>query len=186
MQGAQSPSRGGGVRAEGSCVQPVPFSTAPFFSCRSYRITPALRSDAATRSCACECAHTQTHSPHACSLHACSHVRQLSLVCRHHTPSAGGFASGCRGCRAWQGQSHTHPHSQRCHQPAQAASPRRGPLHAQRLRGCAHTRPRADLQHANCWEGEGKKNPTDSAERGGGGKREKERENDRLQSPLSA
>lgn len=72
------------------------------------------------------------------------------------------------------------------HWQARAPSPRHGPLHARRLRGCMHTRPRMDLQHTNCWEGEGKKNPTDSAERGGGGERERKRENDRLQSPLSA
>lgn len=107
-----------------------------------------------------------------------SPVFQLSLVCQHHAPSGGSFASGSRGCRAWQGQSHIHPHSQPCHQPAQAASPRRGPLHAQRLRGCAHTR--ADPQHANCWEGKGKKNPNQphrlSRERWRGEEREREGE----------
>lgn len=63
MQGARSPRRGGGVGAEGSCVHPAPFCTATLFSCRSYTITPALRSDAVARSYAREREHTQTCPP---------------------------------------------------------------------------------------------------------------------------
>lgn len=214
MQGARSPRRGGGVGAEGSCVHPAPFCTATLFSCRSYTITPALRSDAVARSYAREREHTQTcppppNQPRTCSLHARSHVRQLSrsptgrsahvpasrpecvavTYARTHARSQPerrsaslSFVSGCRGCHAWRGQSCSHPPTRTPsratrHWQARAPSPRHGPLHARRLRGCMHTRPRMDLQHTNCWEGEGKKNPTDSAERGGGGgEREKERE----------
>lgn len=65
------------------------------------------------------------------------------------------------------------------HRQARAPALRRSPLHARRLRGCVHTRPSADLQHTNCWEGEKKKQPHRfSRERWGGGEREKERMTD--------
>lgn len=65
--------------AEGSCVHPVPFCTAMLFSCGSYTVAPALRSDAVARSYGRGREHTRTCSPpRTRSLHARSHVLQLS------------------------------------------------------------------------------------------------------------
>jgi len=202
------------VGAAGSCIHPVPFCTAVLFSHGSHTITSALRSDAVAWSYAREREHTQTCPPSLLPLLARPLMRAPALplsngqlcscagitprvrdahICAHTCSKPAcrsaslSFISGCRSCHARQGQCSSHPPTRTpsratCQRRARAPAPRCDPLQARHLRGCVHTRPRRDLQHTNCWEGKGKK--IQRREEGGGG--ERKRENDRLQSPLSA
>ena len=172
-------------QGRGACLKQQVLLHPDSPGCDSVGSTPSTQ--VLRDSCTARIVHTSVSTR---SSHACSHVHQLCwqhcaapLPCRHPAPSARhrvcthtrslqaaqlSFVSGC--CVQW-GQSHSHPH------PSASPCP---PL--------AHTAPRVGTHTrygsaARQLLGKGKKNPHRfSRER----ERGKERENDRLQSPLSA
>lgn len=159
-------------------------------STRPHTVTRVLRD---AQSNASEREHTQprAHNPRTppCT---CTSQRASPLPCRHRAHSSHVGAHTLTPHRSSTARFHLRvpglPHAT-----GAILFPPRGthgcpPLARTAPWLCVHTRPRTDLQHANCWEGERKKK-TDSAEREREGEvagGEKERENDRLQSPLSA
>lgn len=153
----------------------------------------------------CTPAHTCASSP--------APQRAVLLMCRHHAPSAWQshmrthmlapspstaqhpwvLSPGDRAATRGGKQSRhppTHPHPKSCHPPpvSTGTSWRHSPLHAHSApSGLPCTRGRVRIcSTPTVGKGKGKKTPRFSRERGVGGEREKERENDRLQSPLSA
>lgn len=181
------------MEAESICIHPVPFCTAILFSCRSYIIThhsavmllPGVM-HTNVRTCRyTPCLHPLLTCPFPCAPALLLPTGLSALVLESHpkcvtvlSPDAG--TTTCDGGNPTP----TNPSSPHVLPPPPASS----------LQPLACSSPSGPHAHAAlricCTPTVGKrkgKKPMDSAERGWrGGERERKRENDRLQSPLSA